>query len=1313
MKTQIRKQGFDVMQLHIDEPHEPLIGGPVQSRFDTPSRTPAAIPRRLFRESINSTPVFHQKARLSGGSAVDSPLDPFGDEEIFDVKNTRKRPRISWGSPKNRWKVVQVTPSPEKQNQNTEDDVFWLGSQQEHLFGDESDLPSNMNANETQRISGAESAQHERIELNPSSPCRQFESTSPRSTSPFVPFRDASESKTSIIEDNEPRSASQRSNIPANLPITPVKTVTNHENVNSTEEQSFRDIASLEPTNPSSQALSAAHLVMDEGQPEMNGEVPENSRPEIMEVSPGESFDSGDDEAEVEPLPRESLTEVTMTSPSSERVPEDSDPMEMIEPTGITSPIPQIEPTTFACLDPVVIPLASSRAPDKLTISPLPSIKAEDAVQTVHPPATSQSEAPKAYIIQSADLTSQSSSPQNIPASPSGDATISPSKSSFRMQPSNLLSDSMFGFGFRSQRASGGSRISEGSSDLAGPQDTAESETAAQTNLLQSAAGEEDDDLYRPRSRPRSVLRDVHDAAELSSNTQDAFQREIKASDISHQVVSSAPVEVMSWENSSGSLHASLRGRDKLALTESSVQESRPGNSSIAPQQQLPRSHLAEQPMVEADLAEEQACSSPSSAVSRATADTSLQPEPDTVAILVADSKEAAISSFSMPYTQDEDDRVRPDVHNSPTSEGNHSSQSHTDGTTNGSQHYYDRINSISSTHALEEIGNDKDDASSAVPNSSQEHNQPQAFETVQATQHIFDGSDTGSQATTRVQDSYEAQIDIEFPEAVAVQDMSSFLSISQFEEPPTVSNNAKINLEAVETIDLTSSVPLLDSLASKSSPVPTSNHSNYSDGDQQLDTVLTAPLTEPGMADTEPTGLISQAILAEHNDLDSERTSTPSHSTTIPRDTLPSGRSHQRSVSRSSSAIDVMEIFGVKRPQAPRLSQQTTAVRSDLSIMAREASEEMQSLSERITTPLAKPRQRRPGEVRKVLKIPEAPPQLFPASQQFEALTDFAKREMQSSPHRARTRSQSILCQSQVVDSVEIPASQKSSQSAAFTPTKRGRGKSRAVGSLEASSAPAIPEMAVSPFRILRSASKTVQSPTKATPRPLNSQRASTRISNSQDLVTSTAMTEEDPFTQADASTISANVAPFDGLRTRHGYYTALSQLPKHLNSTSSFDSKVDVIAVVSHATTAAVKAEKGRRDWSTKMRITQPGFYRETTLVQVFRGYKAAVPQADVGDVVLLRTFQVTSMKQGGAALKSPDGSAWCVFKANAKHPGRQLRRGRKSDDLEDEREGEEMTGPIPEFGDAERAAVEEMKAWWRDRKSRKQETRDKSTV
>lgn len=147
-------------------------------------------------------------------------------------------------------------------------------------------------------------------------------------------------------------------------------------------------------------------------------------------------------------------------------------------------------------------------------------------------------------------------------------------------------------------------------------------------------------------------------------------------------------------------------------------------------------------------------------------------------------------------------------------------------------------------------------------------------------------------------------------------------------------------------------------------------------------------------------------------------------------------------------------------------------------------------------------------------------------------------------------------------------------------------------------------------------------------------------------------------------------------GLRTRLSYYTPLTQLLSHLNCLPP--STVDILAVVARATKPPERAAAGPRDYYTVLSVTDPASWPATTQVQVFRPWKAAVPVAETGDVVLLRGFGVKSRK-GRAGLLSAEESAWCVWR------------------FEVGRRREEMKGPPVEIGVEEREVAGGLRGWW----------------
>ncbi|KAF2492239.1 hypothetical protein BU16DRAFT_620641 [Lophium mytilinum] len=165
----------------------------------------------------------------------------------------------------------------------------------------------------------------------------------------------------------------------------------------------------------------------------------------------------------------------------------------------------------------------------------------------------------------------------------------------------------------------------------------------------------------------------------------------------------------------------------------------------------------------------------------------------------------------------------------------------------------------------------------------------------------------------------------------------------------------------------------------------------------------------------------------------------------------------------------------------------------------------------------------------------------------------------------------------------------------------------------------------------------------------------------------------------------------PSQGFRTNLSYYTPLSKLNTYLNiSSQSLDNSLDVLVIVTRDASPAERAKKGPRDFSTVFHITDASIHPNAIQVQIFRPYRAAVPTAQAGDVVLLRNFAVKSHK-GKEQLLSLEDSAWRVWRF-----GKPLWGMKKGQHGEIEAR-EECSGPPAEVGDEERGQVEVFRTWW----------------
>lgn len=205
-------------------------------------------------------------------------------------------------------------------------------------------------------------------------------------------------------------------------------------------------------------------------------------------------------------------------------------------------------------------------------------------------------------------------------------------------------------------------------------------------------------------------------------------------------------------------------------------------------------------------------------------------------------------------------------------------------------------------------------------------------------------------------------------------------------------------------------------------------------------------------------------------------------------------------------------------------------------------------------------------------------------------------------------------------------------------------------------------------------------------------------------------------------------------GLRTSLTYLTPLTNLEMHLSNPGV---KVDVLAIVTETPSEAKRAKLGPRDWYVVLHVTDPAFLeqqdnkssrggavlsqgdsqpisreaangchepdkeeREDMRVEMYRPWKASLPAAAPGDVILLRNFGVRSRNRRTYLLSGQE-SAWCVFRAGAEDNDdadsdarRRPSWARRGIDLPLR---EEVRGPPVEVGPEERDKAEELRGWW----------------
>ncbi|KAK4621645.1 hypothetical protein CLAFUW4_07414 [Fulvia fulva] len=179
------------------------------------------------------------------------------------------------------------------------------------------------------------------------------------------------------------------------------------------------------------------------------------------------------------------------------------------------------------------------------------------------------------------------------------------------------------------------------------------------------------------------------------------------------------------------------------------------------------------------------------------------------------------------------------------------------------------------------------------------------------------------------------------------------------------------------------------------------------------------------------------------------------------------------------------------------------------------------------------------------------------------------------------------------------------------------------------------------------------------------------------------------------------------NGVVTNLSYYMPLSSISDKLNTSSQTygSNTLDVMAVVVDETSKPQRAKSGPRDHFTIFKITDPSLDTgSSTSVEVFKHWHATLPSAQVGDVILLRSFLVKSKKRQPYLL-SGDESAWCVWRYTEGEPSSTMSSSQKGTPTKAKRMRDrngsfsiEIKGPPVEYNrPQELQRAEELRAWW----------------
>jgi hypothetical protein len=178
---------------------------------------------------------------------------------------------------------------------------------------------------------------------------------------------------------------------------------------------------------------------------------------------------------------------------------------------------------------------------------------------------------------------------------------------------------------------------------------------------------------------------------------------------------------------------------------------------------------------------------------------------------------------------------------------------------------------------------------------------------------------------------------------------------------------------------------------------------------------------------------------------------------------------------------------------------------------------------------------------------------------------------------------------------------------------------------------------------------------------------------------------TQEEPALPAASQ--NGTSPPVEGLRTSKSYYTPLAHVAALVNRQKprAFDdTAIDILAVVTSAAAKPKRAKDSPKNFSTTLRVTQPGLHPHTMSVTLFHGKQGVLPKASRGEVVLISGLHAVGLHGGGIGLQG-DNAAWCVWRKD-----KQQRK--------DVTWVEEMRGLAVEIGAEERAAVLKLREWFR---------------
>ncbi|KAF7561304.1 hypothetical protein G7046_g2835 [Stylonectria norvegica] len=144
--------------------------------------------------------------------------------------------------------------------------------------------------------------------------------------------------------------------------------------------------------------------------------------------------------------------------------------------------------------------------------------------------------------------------------------------------------------------------------------------------------------------------------------------------------------------------------------------------------------------------------------------------------------------------------------------------------------------------------------------------------------------------------------------------------------------------------------------------------------------------------------------------------------------------------------------------------------------------------------------------------------------------------------------------------------------------------------------------------------------------------------------------------------------------LRTSLPDFLPLKSLRNALNK------RTDILAIATTTPPQPHRPKHGPRDYMLTLTLTDPSVApTSVSVAHIFRPHQASLPIVHAGDVVLLRRFNVVSMKGRGFGIRAGESSAWAVF------------------EKADEEMLAQIKGPPVEYSEQEKVYAEVLRRWW----------------